>query len=117
MDERVRLFRSEVRRLGGVGRGRRYPRPLRDLAVTYCREAMGAGQALREIADDLQVTEATLQRWLDSASPATIAAPSFQEVVLADDGEVPRLAVVTPGGYRVEGLSLTDVTTLLRALR
>lgn len=115
MDSRVSRFRSEVRRLGGPGRGRRYPQGLRDLAVSYCSEMRVVGESLPAVAAELAVSQGTLQRWIDAADCAAVSSGQLREVVLTG-GDSACLAVVTPGGYRVEGLSLADATTLLRSL-
>lgn len=116
MDDQVKQFRAAVQKLGGPGRGRRYPQALRDLAVSYRAETQAAGRSLRAAAADLGIAEATLDRWVSSAGQEGWQG-GLQEVVLADSVSSSPLSVVTPGGYRVEGLSLPEITTLLRSLR
>ncbi|HEX4955430.1 MAG TPA: hypothetical protein VF017_18725 [Thermoanaerobaculia bacterium] len=115
MDRRVRGFRQEVKRLG-LGRvGGRYPVGLRAEAVAICRER--AGLPLRQVAGELGVELASLERWLAQATgERAAAAPAFFRVELEDREAEERDAgwvLVTPRGYRVEG---RDTATLLRVL-
>ena len=114
MDDRVSSFRTEVRRLGGSGRGRRYPAALRQLAVSYWVDAESAGESLSSTATKLGVSEITLARWSELNSELE-SGGELREVVLSA-GESPRLALMTPGGYRVEGLDVATTADLLRLL-
>lgn len=116
--DRVRLFREAAAR-ANEGRDRtgwRYSASLRRLAIEYCRASRHAHQPFSEIAETLGISTVTLGRWLEKED-----APSrFREVVvepLAPKAVEPQLAVVTPSGLRVEGLDLSQVIELSRALR
>ncbi len=115
MDRRVRRFRREVERLG-LGRvGGRYPASLRAEAVAMLRE--GPGLPVRQLAGELGVAVASLERWLAQASgQEDLLAPAFFRVEVEDREAGEREAgwvVVTPRGFRVEG---QDTATLLRLL-
>lgn len=107
------------RRSIAVGRGKRYPKSLRRLAVGFAHEAEAAGWSPSRIARRLGVSWTTLERWC--ATPPVIEAEGgMREVVVRDD--VPptverHLVLVTPEGYRVEGLVQEDLVDLVRALR
>ena len=71
-----------------------------------------------EIAEALGISTVTLGRWLEKERAE--APGRFREVVV--EPPVPKaaeaqLAVVTPAGLRVEGLDLSQVIELSRALR
>ena len=109
--------REALREQGG---GFRVPEELREVAVRFTHWAFEAGESLGSAAAELEVSRATLERWL-AKEPA--AAPALREVVIADaeaDLELScgdsRLALVTPAGYRIEGLALGEVVEVLRAL-
>ena len=113
-DEFIRRRQSIV-----VGRGKRYPKSLRRLAVGFATEAEAAGWSLSRVARHLGVAPATLERWCE-APPIVEAEGSMREVVVRDEEPpaVERCAVlVTPEGYRIEGLGQGDLVELLRALR
>ncbi len=116
MDSRVLEFRAGVANLGTPGRGRRYPRSLQSLAVQYWQDARRNGQALRHAAADLGVSDATLQRWTDE-DPEDRVVGTMREVVVKDPTGPVSLSVVTPDGYRIEGLEVNEVSLLLRSLR
>lgn len=118
--DRARLFREAAAR-ANEGRDRtgwRYSASLRRLAIEYCRVCRRAHKPFSEIAESLGISTVTLGRWLEKEGEQE---PSrFREVVVGP--VVPKaveaqLAVVTPSGLRVEGLDLSQVIELSRALR
>lgn len=113
-DEFIRRRRSIV-----VGPGKRYPDALRELAVRFATEAEAAGWSASRIARRLGVAWPTVGRWLQM-SPIDRADNAMREVVVRD--EVPsaielRPVLVTPEGYRIEGLRQEDLVELVQALR
>lgn len=114
-------FVEERDQVGGSGPGQRVPEALRVLAVRYARWAMeDEGESLSGAARRLSVGAVTLRRWLESARDSV---PAMREVVVRDlpaaKGEPPSpcLSLVTPEGFRVEGLSPAEVVELVRALQ
>ena len=107
------------RRLIVVGRGKRYPESLRQLAVGFAAEAEAAGWTASRMARRLGVAWATLERWC-ATQPIVESGGQMHEVVVRDD--MPSLAasgtvLVTPEGYRIEGLRQEELVEILRALR
>jgi len=117
MEELAKRFRRRAREAGCGGPGQRYPAELRRMASGYWSLASSAGQSLSEAARALGIREVTLGRWAresvggEGAKPGTLC-----EVVLASSADGGR-ALVTPSGYRVEGLSLAELRELLSELR
>ena len=113
-DEFIRRRRSMV-----VGRGKRYPEPLRQLAVGFATEAEACGWSGSRMARRLGVAWATLERWC-ATQPVTDSGGGMREVVVRDDAPSSaelRPVLVTPEGYRIEGLGQEDLVEILRALR
>ena len=113
-DEFIRGRRSII-----TGRGKRYPESLRRLAVGFAVEAQAAGWSGNRIARRLGIAWATLERWC-MTEPAVDSAGGMREVVVreAARSSIERQAVVvTPEGYRIEGLGQGDLIELLRALQ
>jgi transposase-like protein len=112
MDARVKRFREEASRQG-VGRaGRRYPAQLRSMAVALARER--SEEPLGRVAADLGVSAVSLQRWLEQGEPAR-----FRPVEVEPEAASSRasgLVLITPRGYRVEGLEAETLSSLLRGL-
>lgn len=113
---------EEFTRLSGQrerGRGRRYSTQARQVAVALCRERRRAGQSVKEIAQQLGLHVATLERWLE-ADGETEPRPRFHPVALidaAEPAEPSALSVTLPSGLRIEGLSLSQALELARAWR
>lgn len=75
---------------------------------------------MASVARALRVAPATVTRW-QSAQRAEAATALVAVEIIADEPATtaasPSLILVAPGGYRVEGLTLVEAATLLRALR
>jgi hypothetical protein len=112
MDARVKRFRDAVARSGVGAVGRRYPAELRALAVVVAQERRE--EPLARVASDLGVSAVSLQRWLEQGEPA-----GFRSVEIESGPAEARgrgLALITPRGYRVEGLEAEVLVSLLRVL-
>lgn len=116
MRDQVEQFRRESKRAGLGTTGRRYPEELRELAVEAWRLGAADGLTRREVAEELGVGDPTLERWVTKSGRHGARAAELCEVVVASPVGGP-VALVTPGGYRVEGLSLADLRELLAGLR
>jgi len=95
----------------------RCSRPLRQEIVAAAGELVGTGTPVARVASAIGVTAPTLTRWLRSARAGKQTRQhGFRRVEVADVGGSSGLALVTPAGYRVEGLDLGGVERLLAAL-
>lgn len=98
-------------------RGRAFPEPLRRRAATFARSERAKGSSFAWIAETLGVSEETVRRWLSDRTRERRVLPV--EVIDADEGAETvssLVAVVSPKGYRVEGLRIDDAVRLLREL-
>jgi hypothetical protein len=104
-------LRAEALGFGARGRGQRYPVEFRRRVVAVAVALRGRGLSWARIASEVGVRTETLRRWCEvgAASSGRALVPVQ---VLGSAG----LAVVSPAGWRVEGLSLSDASALLRAL-
>ena len=118
MPTRVERFRSAVERFmgGRPGRGMRYPEDLRQEAVALARAGMRAGKSLGRVAEELGIGPATLGRWLEVGGASEPFRPVEVQRQEVEPSCASALVVFTPSGWRLEGLRLTDLTELLRAL-
>jgi len=112
MDARVKMFRDAAARSGAGAVGRRYPTELRALAIVIAQERRE--EPLARVAADLGVRAVSLQRWLEQGEPAGFRPVKIEPIPAA----VPAggLALITPRGYRVEGLEAGALVSLLRVL-
>jgi len=111
MDKDTAKLRRQVQRLGRADRGRRVPPQLRARLTAAARKLRSGGASWVAIGEALGVTGETARRWCASASTGTALVP----VQVAEPEEQP-VSLVSPSGYRVEGLSLEQAAKLLRAL-
>jgi hypothetical protein len=117
MEELADRFVRERESLKSGGFGPRVPLSLRALAVRYGRWSLSQGASVVVTSARLGVSRLTLTRWL-SESPSS---EPFREVVVREPtsglSTASGVTLVTPEGYRVEGLDGSTLAGLLRALR
>lgn len=134
MEKELEQFRQEVERLrAGRQRGSLpYPETLRVFAVRYLAHALETGGTLAGTAKALGVPEPTLQAWRKGQPAAhrrahapgekpalvPVVVPGPKKTTASAAGAVPGgLVLVSPGGWRVEGLSAEAAAELLGRLR
>lgn len=120
--DQASLFREAAAQAnqGRERQGWRYDANLKAMAVDYCRERREQGWSFVEIARHLGISVLTLSRWLNAVPPSGVR-DSFRPVevvaeaaVVAPQSPTPApLSVVTPGGFRIEGLSWPQVLELV----
>jgi len=102
-----------------VRRGRVFPDALRKRATAYARRERAAWRSWGAIAEQLGVAEETVRRWLSGRVERNrkVVPVEIVEAPTATRPPAQGLALVSPTGYRVEGLlSVEEAARLLRAL-
>ena len=95
-----------------VGQTRwRCPVDLREKIAEFAKERKNEGVGVGEMAKSLGVSESGLSRWLGGGKPKLRPVRVAEQAPSHD-----RLVLVTPGGYRLEGLSASSAADLLRRL-
>ena len=111
MDNEAAVLRRELSRVE-KGRGKRYPRDLRERVVAWARGRQEAGASWESIKRELGQKFDTVRRWCAAVAksralvPVRVVATRSQRTV----------SVVSPSGYRVDGLALSEAAALLREL-
>lgn len=99
------------------GRGKRYPAELKARIVAHAEARRSAGESYAKIADELGLAFETIRRWCIARTarptPARSAALVPVEVIAAPRAAV---AIVSPNGFRLEGLDVAEAVAVLRAL-
>jgi len=93
------------------GRGKPYPAALRERATRWARRQADSGASIRDIATTLGVHGESVRRWLQSRTAAAALVPVE---VVAGPTEPGTVVVVSPAGFRIEGLSVAAAAALLR---
>ena len=97
------------------GPGRHYPGELKARVVAWARRELARGAAAGPTATAIALDPRTLNAWLETA--AQHASVSLIPVeVMPPPAARPSLAVVSPAGYRIEGLTLDEAIAVLRRL-
>jgi hypothetical protein len=105
------------REIEGLGRGRTtpIPREIRERVLAFVGEARRRGESWEEIHREIGLSASALQRWWRvRESRSRLRAVH----VVADETTSARtpVAVVSPRGYRIEGLTLQQAQALLGQL-
>lgn len=114
MDERLKELSERLvgERGGRSGRGMRYSADLKHDVLNTASQCREAGRPVSAVARSLGVRSETLRRWLLAAEDPK----GFRMVKIRRPAAADRIAIVSPLGFRVEGLDLTGAATLLRLL-
>ena len=111
--------KKAVSGLGRRGRTTRIPDEVRAAVLTYARGERERGVKWREIARTVGLSESVLARWMSGERrhrqsarivPVRVALPRTS---IAAAGGV---TLVSPSGYRVEGLAMIDALEALQTL-
>ena len=111
-------LRKELEAAQGPRRpGRRLPRPLRARMQTLAAECRLLGWSDLAVAEALGVGRKTVKGWFRAGLGQLAKAPSVAVVPVQVELQPRTLTVVSPDGWRVVGIELSDAVTLLRQLR
>jgi transposase-like protein len=118
MDDRVPKLRLRFRALrrGQAASQVRYPEDLRAEILAVARAGRTTGRSVHRLAREIGVSAPTLIDWLRHR-----ARGQLRQVTVAPSSESPialplRPVLVTPQGFRIEGLDLVGLVTVLRDL-
>ncbi|MBX3276347.1 MAG: hypothetical protein KF729_39200 [Sandaracinaceae bacterium] len=96
-----------------AGRGSRYPAEVRREVVDYARRRRDEGASWAVIAGEAGLVLETLRRWCGSKELAARMVP----VEVVEEESAPReVVIVSPSGFRLEGLDAASAVAALRAL-
>jgi hypothetical protein len=117
MDEVRDRAREAIARLGKRGRTTRIPDEVRAAVLAYVERERSRGRSRQQVADELGLSSSVLARWSKSRRRTrgklipvrVLAAPTVGR-------ETTSVRLVSPSGYRIEGLSLGDAVEAMRAL-
>lgn len=105
--------RLAAERVGQNQQRLRYSAELQRQVVEAARAACRRGMSRAGVARALGIFDPTLRKWLEASS----ASGQLSRVRVIDERQPPRgLALVTPAGYRLEGLDPATAAAVLRLL-
>ena len=94
----------------------RVPREVRDEVCRYAGRRRREGAAWAVIARETGLEVRKLQQWNARARPAALAPVLRPVEVVQEPASSQALALIAPGGVRVEGLGVQEAAQLLRLL-
>lgn len=114
MEDTREELKSAISKLGEMGRGKRYPRPLLEKMLSYTVARRRQGATLLAVGGEIGMNWKTLARWVGERKTAS----RFERVQVAAPAAVASatLVVYGPRGLRIEGLDVGGVAELVRRL-
>jgi hypothetical protein len=119
MSHAIREIRRQIQihRRTRAARTVPYPGPVREAILRLVRERTDAGLSVRSTAEEIGLRAQTLYKWVAYESgtrlrPVAVTGSAEASSELAGIGVV----LITPQGYRVEGLNPAALIVLLRGL-
>ena len=105
-----------------VRRRRRFDAETKRVKTAQAREMLAAGRRWCDIAQELNVLEGSLRKWVSDYENATQGAVVTRAVdavkaAKTDDADGGELSITTPDGYTVNGLNVEDAYLLIDLLR
>jgi hypothetical protein len=118
MDVSIRQLRSTARQLarGKHRSGIRYPASFRDAVITLARTRVAHGQSRAQVARAVGVSFPTLAAWLQRPGPMAVRPVAIVPESASAPERPSRMVLVTPQGFRIEGLDRDTLVAVLRAL-
>lgn len=129
LEKELEQFRQEAQRLKAGRRSGSLPfaQTLRAFAVRYAEHTVAAGGTVTDAAQKLGVSGPTLYEWRKgrptersrpkpAAKSGALVPVRVRERPVGEAEVGPRVVLVSPGGWRVEGLSVEAAAQLLGRL-
>lgn len=117
MEDTREELKIAISKLGEMGRGKRYPRPLLEKMLSYTVARRRQGATLLAVGGEIGMNWKTLARWLGERKAARFERVEVSAPTPAVTAPMPLPIVVHgPRGLRIEGLDVSGVAELLRRL-
>jgi hypothetical protein len=115
MDALEQRAKEAIDSMGARGRTQRIPDPVRKAVMDYVQRERSRGRRWSEIAGAVGLSTSALHRWSrgERSMRSRVVRVRMQKPRAAE--QVP-LVLITPAGYRVEGLDAGSAVALLRHL-
>ena len=114
MDQQAARLRRELSRVE-KGRGKRYPAELRARVSEWARQRHAEGASWEAIKRELGQRFDTVRRWC-SSERAPVARAIVPVRVVSEPSAERVVSVVSPLGFRIDGVRLSEAAALLREL-
>ncbi len=116
MADTVQDLRSLIERhRNKVQKNAGYPEPVRQRVGAYARRRRQAGARWSELAAELGISSTTMSNWMRALPPE----PTFLPVPVSTPTPPPQqfVTVTSPGGWRIDGLSFSQLAEMMAVMR
>jgi hypothetical protein len=113
MERETALLRAELSKVER-GRGKRFSAELRERVIEIGARRRAEGASWQRIGGELGMNYETVRRWCVERKPSTLR----RIEIVPTEPELSRaISIVSPGGFRAEGLTVRDAVMMLATLR
>lgn len=92
----------------------RYPSAFKEDAIDLVVELRERGWTQQAISKAMEIPWATLRRWVEASEQSEELRGGFRPVTVVDTADRP--ALVSPSGWRLEGLTVMELVEVARRL-
>lgn len=116
MDEKIEVFREQVLQWRGTRRkgARPYTAEMKATALQFARDLQSKGAAMDVVAKRLGIAAATLYCWRGATTPRRMVRVKVARA--EPEASSPQVQLVSPHGYRIEGLPAKLAIAMLQEL-
>ena len=116
MDQNLKSIRAQLEKFGPRGPGFRYPRVFRKQVAQYARGQLGRCSKNR-ISKKVGIPWVTIGRWMARIEGQTHTGLVPVRIRANELQTKPAVSMVTPEGWRIEGLSVDQTCRILERMR
>lgn len=114
MEETIRQRIEALKERASNRETARYSKKFKEDATELVRDLRRSGWTQQRISKTLKLPWVTLHRWKNKNSPGKERTSEFRPVQVVVDEQTPVL--VSPSGWRIEGLTISQLVELARRL-
>ena len=116
--EQIEARIEDLRKRAADRETMRYPEAFKEDATDVVRHLRAEGFTQQEVSELLDVPWVTLARWKESGEESSTESDSstFRPVKVIDDTSECGPVLVSPAGWRIEGLSVAELVEVARRL-
>lgn len=119
MSDQAEQIREALAAFRSQSTSRRYPEAIRKQAAEYVKEELAEGRSIRDVAEAVGLKVSLVRRWAYK-SGARSYQPRLLPVTVRGNGgrrvAPGALVVISPSGFRLEGLSFREAVEVMRTL-
>ena len=116
MDQNLKSIRAQLEKFGHRDQGFRYPESFQKQVAQYARGQIGR-YSKNQISKTVGIPWVTIGRWMEQIEGQTNTGLVPVRITASELQTKPSVSMVTPEGWRIEGLSVDQTCRILERMR